>query len=695
MNKSDKNLIKRITNSLLNILIVLFGIVLIVSVYTILQTKVFKKEYNDFFGYSMFEVQTGSMKKEINPGDWIIVKLTNDIKLNDVVTYKFNGEFITHRVIEVTSDSYVTRGDANTQKDNPIKKNQVIGKVVGNFRNLGLIRQIVFNPFVIMALIITVFLFGTVFKEEKQKEIVLKKVKDIYGQIKQKLLNKKPKEQIIYETKEETENNDRDIYRKIKEAGGLEDFDTVEDEKTEEELSKTAHFRILSVNSDEETDLSNYQTEIKEEPKIEEEDLSKTSVFRIISVDKEEINNTLLEAAQVELKDEVIVKKEIEKPLEEEIIETLTDIDLNLIDNKETLKMGKNIIETVLNLKKDELDKIIEILVKYDEDYINKPTLKNSFMEIYLDARYYNTFTDGTVIPKKSIIRIRQAIEDYKIKLINTYKGKDKKYDLSVKKYSQLFTLIANLENANDLVDGKAAKDELYHREIKKYQKKWQTDKVNHLIKHINIVQKFYLNQTSEFLKTFETNMFNLKNQKLDNYKDMFVLDLEHNITFSKVYSDYIIDKTYQEGIIAEDKVSILLSLLSLELINDMYLANYKNKYILYIPGTLYKKEKKLEKVLKLIDNKYAIENTIILLHNNELMANKNAIKKLYKKGFKFGLILSSEKISKKELYLTNYIFVNRKQFTIKKVKEIVPKEMINNVIYDDILDKLNDVESE
>ena len=46
--------------------------------------------------------------------------------------------------------------------------------------------------------------------------------------------------------------------------------------------------------------------------------------------------------------------------------------------------------------------------------------------------------------------------------------------------------------------------------------------------------------------------MFDLKFNKLSSRKNMYGLELEHNISFSKVYSDYIIDKTYTEGIIVK-----------------------------------------------------------------------------------------------------------------------------------------------
>ena len=49
----------------------IFGIILLVSIYNNVQIKILGNKYSSFFGYSTFEVQTGSMADTINPGDWI------------------------------------------------------------------------------------------------------------------------------------------------------------------------------------------------------------------------------------------------------------------------------------------------------------------------------------------------------------------------------------------------------------------------------------------------------------------------------------------------------------------------------------------------------------------------------------------------------------------------------------------------
>ena len=155
MNEKSKRITKKIINILLDVFIVMLGVILLITIYNNIQVKILGNDYASFFGYSVFEVQTGSMGEVVEPGDWIIVKYTKNIKLNDVVTFEQKGEYITHRVIEVYNGTYVTKGDANTAKDAPISKDQIVGKVVKVISNFGILRKTIFNPIVLIALIIT------------------------------------------------------------------------------------------------------------------------------------------------------------------------------------------------------------------------------------------------------------------------------------------------------------------------------------------------------------------------------------------------------------------------------------------------------------------------------------------------------------------------------------------------------------
>jgi signal peptidase I len=86
--RNKGSLIEKIINILLDFFIFVFGFVLLISIYNGIQTKIFGKNYSDFFGYTMFEVQTGSMADTINAGDWVLVEITKNVKPDDIITFK-------------------------------------------------------------------------------------------------------------------------------------------------------------------------------------------------------------------------------------------------------------------------------------------------------------------------------------------------------------------------------------------------------------------------------------------------------------------------------------------------------------------------------------------------------------------------------------------------------------------------------
>ena len=146
---SGRKVLEKIFSILLDILIILFGFILLVFIYNNIQTRILGNDYSSIFGYSTFEVQTGSMEGDVEDsisiGDWVIVKYTNNIQLEDVITYQKDGAFITHRVIEEYNGTYITKGDANNAKDDPVSREQIVGKVVKILPGFGFIRKTIWQ----------------------------------------------------------------------------------------------------------------------------------------------------------------------------------------------------------------------------------------------------------------------------------------------------------------------------------------------------------------------------------------------------------------------------------------------------------------------------------------------------------------------------------------------------------------------
>ena len=158
-NKAVK-IINIITKTLINTIYVILAIIVIILIYNLIQITVLGKPYMNLFGYSIFQVKTGSMSGTIEIGDIVIVKLTNEVEKNDIITYEQEQILITHRVIEKKDDNLITKGDANNAEDKPITKDAVIGKVVHTIKNVEIWKKVLKTPEVYISIIITLILFG-------------------------------------------------------------------------------------------------------------------------------------------------------------------------------------------------------------------------------------------------------------------------------------------------------------------------------------------------------------------------------------------------------------------------------------------------------------------------------------------------------------------------------------------------------
>ena len=166
-------LIEKIVKTIFNILIIVMVFIVIIVSYNFIQINVLKKKYANFLGYTIFEVSTGSMSGTIEINDVILVKITQDVKKDDIITFFNKNEIITHRIIVDNNDKLVTKGDANTARDIAINRSDVIGKVIKILPRFGIWVKVLSDTKVIGSVIITMILFGfavSTTKEEKQEE---------------------------------------------------------------------------------------------------------------------------------------------------------------------------------------------------------------------------------------------------------------------------------------------------------------------------------------------------------------------------------------------------------------------------------------------------------------------------------------------------------------------------------------------
>ena len=628
MNKKRIKIVDKLINVVLDIAIFIFGVILLITLYNNIQVKILKNTYSSFFGYSIFGVQTGSMADAINAGDWIIVRNSNEIKVNDVVTYYRDGDFITHRVVEAYNGTYITKGDANNAKDEPISRDQIVGKVVKILPNFTVIQKVLFNPIVLIALIITLYLIGFLFKKKNN-------ISD-----------------------EKTENN---VSKKI-----LEFMDAIlEKVKNSAKLKKE---KLL---------------EIKKENKIKED--------KVFVEEKNDIDDAYVDKSKVESfeVDEKSIKKEIEEVEKEEVIKK----NLEILQKKK--KKCKNVIDRIMFIKEEQIKKIVDDLLVGEKLKSNELTIKDKFVKGYIDGKYYNYCGEVNVEynSRNMIGKLEKAMEDLANSLVKSYKGTDKQFKEKVLKYEMIFKLMIRLEHDNEMLDSIKSKRETYANNISKFIKfkEYEVKELKLVINNIIKDQKLYDGMIKYTLNKLETNMFTLEMNEVS--KNVYAISLEHNIAFSKIYSDYIVDKTYKEGIVAEDKIEVLLALLLSKLVGNMLNADFKNKYLISIPSSMYDKDNKLDAIFDKFDDEYARNNIIVVINYDTLSSHKGTIKKLIKSGYRFAVDLNNStkfKVGDQSmLELMDYLFLSNKNPNKDSIMLFVPKELHVRMINEDIMSKL------
>ncbi len=126
--------------------------ILAVNLTLIIKGGIHKDVPPDVFGIAPLAVTSGSMDGDepdsFGEGALIFVKILNEqekqaLKVGDIVTFRFKGGYVTHRIISLTKEgdtllSVETKGDyiGNTPDGNTALEN-IVGKCVGSVEGLG------------------------------------------------------------------------------------------------------------------------------------------------------------------------------------------------------------------------------------------------------------------------------------------------------------------------------------------------------------------------------------------------------------------------------------------------------------------------------------------------------------------------------------------------------------------------------
>ena len=138
------------------ILIAALVVLLLLGVISIGRRVLFDDPVPLTFGYGTAVIVGGSMEPTIDFGDKIVIQGQDAYEVGDIVTFRSESgnSIVTHRVVEVTPDGYITQGDTNNARDPEIGRDQVIGRVIGTVPMLGKVILFFQQPLGIALLVI-------------------------------------------------------------------------------------------------------------------------------------------------------------------------------------------------------------------------------------------------------------------------------------------------------------------------------------------------------------------------------------------------------------------------------------------------------------------------------------------------------------------------------------------------------------
>lgn len=163
-----RNIVRWIVNILTGFLLLILTLV-IYGKCVLLFTD---NKYPNYFGYTLFEVASGSMEPTLYINDVILVKINNkNLKLDDIIAFYSDDAIITHRIVFMDGNMLTVKGDNNNTIDVPIEVGQVIGKVVKVFPKFGVWKKIIAEPKILVAIFITLLLFDFALSYKPSKKV--------------------------------------------------------------------------------------------------------------------------------------------------------------------------------------------------------------------------------------------------------------------------------------------------------------------------------------------------------------------------------------------------------------------------------------------------------------------------------------------------------------------------------------------
>lgn len=478
-------------------------------------------------------------------------------------------------------------------------------------------------------------------------------------------------------------------------------------------------FRKLEDRYEEIRNQNNIKRDVR---KDSEEDFDKTMLLSRVELDitLEQLAKMNEKRNKVEISDELEVAENNEEvPSSVEIensenkVAEVQDDDVSLKDINEELRQEREDLdaskatddevrkaESFYNIKKvgknvkNVVEKAIELRKKQITDYAiclneniygseNYKTVINTFVDGYIDFKYKRQNEHQYKNLKTYKKLVNNELERIRVSLI---KEVNRSYtDEYVNSVFNMFLLINSIDTIENVNVEKVLSDfdglNFINKEV--------------FIKKIMKIYKLYYNIYFDYYNKLTVDKFELIYNNKVNTENLFepgeltVTNISSSIQFSKIFSDYIINKTYNSDVILEDIREVQLKLISFNILNDLMRFNNKKKYVISLPSSLFSKERKVRTILGAVNDNFSQSKLFILIDIEALKFNFNELVKLRREGYKFIVQVSAENIKlydklKDNLSIADYLVYVGPRISKSIMKDYIPSYLLKKIMYVD-----------
>ncbi len=318
-----------------------------------------------------------------------------------------------------------------------------------------------------------------------------------------------------------------------------------------------------------------------------------------------------------------------------------------------------------------------ELLEEYFKEQYDKEIAKE-YIDTYIDARYSNY--GGNEKQRVFYRRIYSALQKKSQEL--EYNADEEKHKI-IKNMLETFQYIFYIDFVRPIkIELKEFINQMYEKRIEKFEMKRDGALRDNLYKMI----KNFREEKEKYLKSFESEDFELVITKYPLIKDVYKVNLKYNFKLPYIFSSQAIEDVYNENIVNEDKLIIeylMLTVFNIKMILD---GKFNTQYLIDFPMSLFEKTKKLDQALRIINDPIIQDKIKIKIKYRDFIIHRNEIYELMKSGYKFAVIIDDSFIISKEhikkLEIFEFVILSKKLEYYEEFKEYA--DQLENLIIDE-----------